>query len=161
MTNDNITKAVEELMQLTEYHDYKRHFKPALFGYTQGASYERQITKTLQDLERTVREEERRKIQEDLYHVNTIGEFERYRIKLFSSKEGKGIDWSKDNVYDAVGRPDLKPENQLEEKCKDCSTYRKVANNGARYLCNHFSEPCPDCEEWLTSLNQDTHETKI
>ncbi len=27
-------------------------------------------------------------------------------------KLDKGIDWSKDNVYDAIGRPDLKPTNQ-------------------------------------------------
>lgn len=35
-----------------------------------------------------------------------------------------------------------------EEKCKFCSTYRKIANNGKKYLCNHFSEACEDCNKW-------------
>ena len=35
------------------------------------------------------------------------------------------------------------------EKCKDCSTKRKTANNREKYLCNHFSEPCKNCEDWL------------
>ena len=38
---------------------------------------------------------------------------------------------------------------QQEDKCKDCSTHRKTANNGERYLCNHFSEPCKNCEVWV------------
>ena len=40
-----------------------------------------------------------------------------------SEEKKKGMDWSKDNVYDAVGRPELKPKEQPTEKCKECSTY--------------------------------------
>ena len=34
------------------------------------------------------------------------------------------------------------------ERCNQCSTNRKKANDGTRYLCNHFSEFCNECEEW-------------
>jgi len=41
-------------------------------------------------------------------------------------------------------------EIQDEEKgiCKFCSTERRLANTGARYLCNHFSEYCSECIKW-------------
>ena len=45
-------------------------------------------------------------------------------------------------------RTSLEAISQEKERCKKCSTYRKTANNGERYLCNHFSEYCLDCEEW-------------
>ena len=35
------------------------------------------------------------------------------------------------------------------EKCKNCSTKRELANDGTRYLCNHFSEPWEACEAWV------------
>ena len=36
------------------------------------------------------------------------------------------------------------------ERCPQCSTYRRKANDGTKYLCNHFSEYCPECAEWVT-----------
>lgn len=41
-------------------------------------------------------------------------------------------------------------KEEVGKRCLQCSTHRKTANNGERYLCNHFSEYCPDCEEWVT-----------
>jgi hypothetical protein len=36
-----------------------------------------------------------------------------------------GIDWTKKDMYDGIGRPDLKPKN----KCTDCdSEYKEIAN---------------------------------
>lgn len=35
------------------------------------------------------------------------------------------------------------------ERCEKCSTERKIANDGTRYLCNHFSEYCHECIEWV------------
>jgi len=52
-----VQKGREELMKLTEYYDYKRRFKPTLFGYIEGANYERRITQTLQDIRLAVIED--------------------------------------------------------------------------------------------------------
>ena len=40
-------------------------------------------------------------------------------------KEQKGIDWSKDNVYDGIGRPDLKPKKECT--CVDLMSNRLCA----------------------------------
>lgn len=57
--------------------------------------------------------------------------------------ENKGIDYSKDNIYDAIGRPDLKPNNsdagrvegdweiQFEKKWDDLQF--KLMSNGTDY----------------------------
>ena len=47
-----IQDAVEEFMKFTQYYDYKRRWKPALFGYTEGARFEREITKILTTIEK-------------------------------------------------------------------------------------------------------------
>lgn len=80
------------------------------------------------------------------------------------TREEKGIDWSKNNIYDAINRPDLKPEEQktsfAEKTCKECSTKRKVTNNGVRYLCNHFSEICDICNFWADLKEGEIHTFK-
>ena len=35
------------------------------------------------------------------------------------------------------------------EICLQCSTERRKANNGKRYLHNVFSEYCSDCIKWV------------
>ena len=41
-----------------------------------------------------------------------------------------------------------------EFKCPACQTYRKISNNGERYLCNHFSGSCPTCNTWVKEKHE-------
>ncbi len=42
-----------------------------------------------------------------------------------NAMRGKGMDWSKSNLYDALGRPDLKPEN-IEKKKQERSVHKSI-----------------------------------
>lgn len=45
----------------------------------------------------------------------------------------KGIDWSKRDIFDGIGRPDLKPK--LLEKCNNCDSKFKYAASGSCVYC--------------------------
>lgn len=49
-----------------------------------------------------------------------------------NNTRGKGMDWSKSNLYDALGRSDLKPENMAKAKDK-----RSVQKSIRRALDKH------------------------
>ena len=55
---------------------------------------------------------------------------------MTNSKEEKGIDWTKDNIYDGIGRPDLKPPIvctctfPLGDKCENCKRIAPAPRTG-------------------------------
>ena len=51
-------------------------------------------------------------------HTSTICS---YSAKIAEEEKQKGIDYSKDNIYDAIGRPDLKPKC-----CTECKNGGKI-----------------------------------
>jgi len=53
------------------------------------------------------------------------------------SKKQKGIDWLKKDMYEGIGRPDLKPQNFLCGKCEQ----EKLKNSGEK-IPRHF-KTCP------------------
>ncbi len=52
-------------------------------------------------------------------------------------------------------------EKEEKEICKFCSTERKVASEGTRYLCNHFSEFCPECIKWRDEQGEKENECSV
>src|SRR3990167_3193752 len=55
---------------------------------------------------------------------------------MTNSKEEKGIDWTKDNIYDGIGRPYLKPPIvctctfPLGDKCENCKSIAPAPRTG-------------------------------
>ena len=54
----------------------------------------------------------------------------------------------------------LEIPDEQKETCKSCSTERRVANNGTRYLCNHFSEYCDECLKWTQGKDEQVEKEK-
>lgn len=62
-------------------------------------------------------------------------------------KEESGIDYTKDNFYDGIGRPDLKPQPKSDWICGKCEQKKKYPN--AEKIAEHF-RTCPNrkAEDW-------------
>ena len=90
--------------------------------------------------------------------TNEIKEFIEEKINEFDRKRGEledeindattyvfKPDWLTDFISSAIS---FGIKQEAGERCDKCSTYRKFANTGATYLCNHFSEFCDECIDW-------------
>ena len=65
------------------------------------------------------------------------------------NREIKGIDYTKDNVFDAIGRPDLKP---LCDNCqKSISVTEDTHTSDGCYICDDCFEKyyCDNCGSYI------------
>ncbi len=63
----------------------------------------------------------------------------------------KGLDWSKKNIYDALGRPDLKPltKEELETKvCAGCGCRDSNYGDTGCDVCELYGENFELIEKW-------------
>ncbi len=61
--NKSIEDVVEELMRLTEFHNYKKRYpREETYGYLQGVKTEKRITESLISLVQQSKEDERERI---------------------------------------------------------------------------------------------------
>lgn len=67
----------------------------------------------------------------------------------------KGIDYSKDNIYDAIGRPELKPKNNIDKILEEFREYK--FNHKQHFGRNYSIEPTIDF--FRDKLNQIRQET--
>jgi hypothetical protein len=76
----------------------------------------------------------------------------------------KGIDYTKDNVYDAIGRPDLKPTAIKYCKYDSADSFRTKATKSCDWCGDHLCGFCgyivddeTACNECYKTISECTH----
>lgn len=63
----------------------------------------------------------------------------------------KGIDWTKKDIYDGIGRPDLRPDFKKDEVVIECGEVKYAKYYKAYYIKWDSSEPESALDAFLSS----------